>query len=271
MTTTFADDKDCKKNDDNNCNETKKTQKSSSKVECEVDIEIKDHNKNSIVGPTDLQCNSNSQSLIDSDIGSRTGDGIGGGDGDGNAKIEISPTSGPIGTSVHVTGSGFDQFSDVLITFDSSNVALTSTNNNGNFEADMDVPISVPGPHTVGAAEGINSDSATFTVTSSSNPVITIDPAFGQVGTSVNVAGINFDPDSDVLITFDSSNVVLTKTNLTGAFSAVFTVPTSTTGQHIVAAADGINSDSTVFEVTSGTASTSNQQQSAAAQGMLPF
>ena len=26
MTTTFADDKDCKKNDDNNCNETKKTQ-----------------------------------------------------------------------------------------------------------------------------------------------------------------------------------------------------------------------------------------------------
>jgi hypothetical protein len=35
LTTTFADDKDCRKNDDNNCNETKKTQKSSPKAECE--------------------------------------------------------------------------------------------------------------------------------------------------------------------------------------------------------------------------------------------
>ena len=49
LTTTFADDKDCKKNDDNNCNENKKIQKSSPKAECEVDTEIKDHNKNSIV------------------------------------------------------------------------------------------------------------------------------------------------------------------------------------------------------------------------------
>ena len=98
LTITFADDKDCKKNDDNNCNDTKKIQKSSPKAECEVDTEIKDHNKNSIVGPIDLQCNSNSQSLIDSNIGSRTGDGIGGGDGGGNANIELSPTSGPIGT-----------------------------------------------------------------------------------------------------------------------------------------------------------------------------
>ena len=65
LTTTFADDKDCRKNDDNNCNETKKTQKSSPKAECDVDTDIKDHNKNSIVGPTDIQCNSNSQSLID--------------------------------------------------------------------------------------------------------------------------------------------------------------------------------------------------------------
>jgi hypothetical protein len=186
LTTTFADDKVCKKNDDNNCNETKKIQKSSPKAECEVDTEIKDHNKNSIVGPIDLQCNSNSQSLIDSNIGSRTGDGIGGGDGGGNANIELSPTSGPIGTSAHITGTGFDQFSDVLITF-------------------------------------------------------------------------------------DSSNVVLTKTNLTGGFSAIFTVPTSTTGQHTVAASDGINSDSTIFEVTSGAASTANQQQSAAMQGLLPF
>ena len=68
FTSTFADAKDCKKNDDNNCNENKKIQKSNAKADCEVDTEIKDHNKNSIVGPIDLQCNSNSQSLIESNI-----------------------------------------------------------------------------------------------------------------------------------------------------------------------------------------------------------
>ena len=37
LSTIFADDKDCKKNDDNNCNENKKIQRSSPKVKCEVD------------------------------------------------------------------------------------------------------------------------------------------------------------------------------------------------------------------------------------------
>ena len=31
-----------------------------------------------------------------------------------------------------------------------------STNNNGDFDTDFDVPISISGPHTVGANDGFN-------------------------------------------------------------------------------------------------------------------
>ena len=62
-------------------------------------------------------------------------------------------------------------------------MARSSTNNNGDFDADFNVPFSIPGPHTVTATDGINSDSATFTVTPSFNPVIEINPRTGPVGT----------------------------------------------------------------------------------------
>ena len=50
----YADKKDSKKN-----------QKVDHKVECEIDI---DHNKNSVVGPNNQQCDNDSISLIDSTL-----------------------------------------------------------------------------------------------------------------------------------------------------------------------------------------------------------
>ena len=46
-------------------------------------------------------------------------------------------------------------------------------------------PISISWTHTVTASDGSNSDSVTFTVTSSTwNPVIAINPDSGPVGTT---------------------------------------------------------------------------------------
>ena len=134
ITNTFADDKDCKKNDDNNCNENKKIQKSNAKGECEVDTEIKDHSKNSIVGPVDLECNSNSQSLIDSNIqSSPPDDGNIGGD---MPQITLEPNNGSSFSSVNVFGSGFGIGGlAITVTFDGRTVARTTTDNNGDFGA----------------------------------------------------------------------------------------------------------------------------------------
>ena len=166
LTTTFADDKDCKKNDDNNCNDTKKIQKSSPKVECEVDTQIKDHNKNSIVEPIDLQCSSNSQSLIDTNIQSSPPDD--GNIGDDIPQITLEPNNGSSFSSVNVIGSGFGTGGlDITVTFDGRTVARTTTDNNGDFGAFFNVSDdAASGPHTVAATDGQNSASATFTVTS---------------------------------------------------------------------------------------------------------
>ena len=176
--------------------------------------------------------------------------------GSSNANIELSPTSGPFGTSVNIAGTGFDPNSDVIITFGIINVATSLTNNNGEFSDDFDVPISSVGPHAVTASDGFNSDSATFNVTSApANPIIAINPTFGPAGTSVEIIGINFDANSDIIITFAGTAVATSPANVTtsttGEFSANFTVPTSTLGIKSVSAIDeGSNADSTVFTVT---------------------
>jgi hypothetical protein len=136
LTTIFADDK---KNDDNNCSEIKKIQKSSPNVECEVDTEIKDHNK-SIVGPI----------------------------------VIIDPTSGSAGTSVNVTGLNFNKHSQVNILFDGDIVSTTpkfvEPNDIGVFSAFFTIPSTVFGAHDVTAVDKYDAEIAagemkTFTVT----------------------------------------------------------------------------------------------------------
>jgi hypothetical protein len=194
--------------------------------------------------------------------------------GNANANIELSPTSGPIGTSVKAVGTGFNPNSDVLVTFNGTNVVLTSTNNNGEFSADFEVPISLTGAHTVTASDGINSDSATFTVTATvpAGPSITLNQTSGPIGTPVRVSGTGFEPDSSVSITFDDISVPTTPaivtTNPQGEFSGVtFIVPDSPNGPQEVEAVQGTNSASKPFTVTPGTISIAMPQGT----GSLPF
>ena len=206
--------------------------------------------------------------------------------GNGNANIELSPTTGSIGSSVHITGTGFDPNHEVTVTFGLFVVATSTTNNIGEFSVDFPTPLSLPGSHTVSATDGSNSDSATFTVTSSVNPIITIDPAFGPVGTQVEIIGINFDPTSKVdIFFFGAATDTLLSTvtsNSSGGFSVSSTIPNELPGQYTVEAHDqGSNADQTIFTVTPG-ASTNQQLSTNSAtetpntssmttQGLLPF
>jgi len=59
-----------------------------------------------------------------------------------------------------------------------------TANNNGEFSTTITVPPSIPSTYTIAA----NLASKTFTVTSSTTPVILVKPNSGPVGTSVNSA-----------------------------------------------------------------------------------
>ena len=90
----------------------------------------------------------------------------------------LTPTSGPIGTKVTVSGSGFIANATVTITFDDAAVttatAVVTTNSKGSFSTTLDIPASSGGAHQVKASDGTNTDTRTFTIsaTSSVSPTI---------------------------------------------------------------------------------------------------
>jgi hypothetical protein len=86
--------------------------------------------------------------------------------------ITLNSTSEPVGTSVNITGAGFDPSSTVAITFNDTDITTTPTTvrttNNGEFIANFTVPLSSSvGFIQVVATQGSNSASETFIVTSS--------------------------------------------------------------------------------------------------------
>jgi hypothetical protein len=173
-----------------------------------------------------------------------------------NPTISINPPSGPVLTTVTVTGNGFDPISTVVITFGGSTVSTVTPASNGGFTATFSVPLSSSiGDQTVKATQGSNSASKTFTVTALLNPIIFLDPSSGPVGTSVTVTGAGFDPTSTVTIDFGSTSDVTTnpsplKTTASGTFIATFNVPPgSSSGDHTVKATQGSKSASKTFTV----------------------
>lgn len=171
----------------------------------------------------------------------------------GSPQITLSPNSGPVLTSVDVTGTGFDPDSIVTLTFGSTTVATATTTSTGNFAVNFNVPLKSPaGDQTVKATQGGNSGSDTFTVTPLLAPVIILDPAFGAVDTLVDITGAGFDPNSIVTVTFGGTAVATVTTTLTGSFDTAFNVPqSSSVGNQPVIATQGSNSASKLFTVTS--------------------
>jgi hypothetical protein len=173
-----------------------------------------------------------------------------------NPAISLDPTSGTVATLVTVTGNGFARISTITITFDGSAVSTLTSTSDGGFSATFIVPLSSSnGDHTVKASQGSNSASKTFTVMTLVNPIIFINPTSGPVGTSVNITGVKFDPNSEVKIFFfgtvTDTLLSTVTTNSIGEFSANSTVPDELPGQYTVEAHDeGSNADQTIFTVT---------------------
>jgi hypothetical protein len=193
-----------------------------------------------------------------------------------NPTISLNPTSGPVATLVTVTGSGFAPVSTVVITFDGSTVSTPTSTSDGGFSATFIVPLSSSnGDHAVKASQGSNSASKTFTVTSSTTPIIVLDPNSGPIGTQANVTGKGYAPSSTVSITFDgipvTTNPPTVNTNANGEFIATFNVPLSSSiGDHTVKAAQGSNTSSATFKVTSSSTSTTLSSPNFSENMILP-
>ncbi|MGH2638756.1 MAG: IPT/TIG domain-containing protein, partial [Rhabdochlamydiaceae bacterium] len=151
-----------------------------------------------------------------------------------SATISTQLVSGPVGSSVAVTGNNFIPGSTVTVRFDGATVATIATNSSGGFLTSIIVPAAVAGSHTIAASDGTSTLSKSFDVIAK----IFLSPIKGQSGTLVTVTGTGFAAGSQVTITFGGSNVATTTSDSTGGFSAPFTVPPDPSGSYSVVATD---------------------------------
>jgi len=161
----------------------------------------------------------------------------------------LRPGEGPVGANVTASGCCFQPNSSVALSFNLAGaVATANTDANGSFQVTFLVPASVSGSHNVSATDALgNSAVATFNVL----PSITVSPRLGfPLGTNVTVYGSGFDGTTAVNITYDGKLVATTAQDATGSFRAIFTVPVSPSGLHIVWANDSSgNNASATFKV----------------------
>jgi IPT/TIG domain-containing protein len=160
----------------------------------------------------------------------------------------FNPTSGPVGTNVAITGTGFTGATSVA--FNSTN-ATTFT-----VDSDTSIHATVPGGATTGlisvtTPNGTGQSATNFTVTGGGggNPptVTSFFPTSGPVGTNVSITGTNFTGATSVKF----NGVAATNFTVNSDTSVNANVPGgATTGPIAVTTPNGTGTSSTNFTVT---------------------
>ena len=188
--------------------------------------------------------------------------------------ISSSPSSGPVGTTVSVSGSGWSQADGTPVSFGyivNSSCAIVSDAQNGSFSAGafsgwLRWPSSTPlGTYTVcaiisGSAQILTAGS--FTVLSTTPPQVSIAPSALQENRQATITATNFLP-SGTSVSFywatTGGNIVRTiggaTSNGSGTALFTFSVPITTlgSGQYLVEAEGGGGQPSALFSSTNFT------------------
>ena len=160
--------------------------------------------------------------------------------------IAFSPTSGRVGTTVTIHGTGFSATpSSNTVTFNGTSATVSSASATA-------LVVTVPSGATTGtigvtAPGGSATSASSFTVTTASfAPTITsFSPTIGTVGTSVTITGTNFDPtEANDRVWF---NVRAAPTSSATSTSIATAVPVEGTTGHLTVATAAGQAVSTAF------------------------
>ena len=161
--------------------------------------------------------------------------------------FSVSPSSGPPGTVVNVSGSGFKADSAGMLTIGGDAIQQVSTNSDGVLNATVTIPEVSGGTKTI-SPNRLGTGSATFTVT----PTLTIDRSNAVPGARVTVSGTGFgNRESKINVKFDNTVVASgISADASGRWSGSFAVPDTTAGSHRVRASGQRTKESSVPVVT---------------------
>ncbi len=168
--------------------------------------------------------------------------------------LTSSVNQGFVGDQIKLDGTGFDDNSGIRIYWDGQLLSTSSifTNATGTFTANIAVPATTRGAHTIQARDNLSGTSTTSFVV---NSKIVLNPSSGASGTPVAISGSGFRSNASVTITYSGATIttqpVNVFTNATGSFSATFTAPNVIAGNYSIRASDGIYTASADFLIAS--------------------
>lgn len=161
------------------------------------------------------------------------------------AAITLTPTSGPSGTVVSISGRGFTPNSNITVAINMSatkktvpSVSPIKTGSDGTFTGQIVIPTFNVGTATINATDGTYWATASFKVTGSTK--ITVTPSSGPPGFTVSISGSNFTAiaNTPVTVKFGALTVATLYTDAAGKFTGTFTVPSLPTTGYTVTATD---------------------------------
>ncbi len=164
------------------------------------------------------------------------------------SEITVDKTSGYVGESVTVTGTGFCDDDEVKLYLDGGLMGEAETDAQGSFCAICTVPESSNGTHII-KAEDLADNYATTEF--DTGQAICIEPAEGAPTTELLVSGSGFNASTSVAISFGDQEIGIAHTGSDGSFSASLTVPGGASGVYEVKADDGDVRDYASFTLSS--------------------
>jgi RHS repeat-associated protein len=156
----------------------------------------------------------------------------------------LNPTSGPVTTSVTVTGTNFGSSQG------SSSVSFNGTTATATSWSATSIVTSVPSGATTGnvivTVSGVASNGVNFTIVSVPN-ISNLNPTSGPVGTSVTITGTNFgSSQGSSTVSFNGTTATVTSWSAT---SIVAPVPSGATTGNVIVTVSGVASNGETFTV----------------------
>jgi len=171
--------------------------------------------------------------------------GASGGGGGAPTITSFTPTSGPAGTSVNITGTNFTGATAVKFNgFSANSFTFTSATQ---ITAAIVPNTATTGPISVTTPSGTGTSSTNFTVTTTAPAISRVSPPSGPTGISVSVIGSNFGSTPGTV----KFNGTVATTTTWSATLIIATVPSGTTTGLVTATVGTQTSNGVTFTVTS--------------------